>query len=169
MQAKGFAERDPSLDLNGTDSASKLVVVAMVALGVQLDPDTIDRQGIDQLPPEQIARAANEGTVLRLVAQLERTETGWHARVRPVELSPEHALARTRVEENAVVVYASRASARVLRGKGAGRWPTTTSVLADLLDLQACGRERTGSGLTRSAAIPSDRPGPLCGPAGSTR
>ncbi|MCZ6916942.1 MAG: homoserine dehydrogenase [Gemmatimonadetes bacterium] len=152
-QEKGIAERDPSLDLSGRDSASKLAVAAFIALGVQLDPDTIDRQGIDQLPPERIARAANEGKVLRLVAQLERTETGWHARVHPVELSPEHALARTRGEENAVVVYGGGASARVLRGKGAGRWPTTTSVLADLLDLH---RARSRAHRVRSHPFRSD-------------
>jgi homoserine dehydrogenase len=151
-QEKGFAERDPTLDLNGTDSASKLAVAAWVALGVELDPDGIDREGIDQLPGELIERVVREGKVLRLVAQLERRGTGWHAQVRPVALAPQQVLAQTRGEENAVVVYAGGDCVRVLRGKGAGRWPTTTAVVADLLDLHRGRREPHASPRQRAGS-----------------
>ena len=79
---------------------------------------------------------------MRLVARLTRTADGWAARVAPTPVPKEDPLAQVRGEENMVVIRTRDGKTEVLHGKGAGRWPTTISVVADLLDLYRC---RTGS------------------------
>ncbi len=144
-QELGFAERDPSLDLSGKDSAFKLAVTAAVAFGEILDPESIPCEGIDGLSTQEVQHAAQSGLTLRLIARLTRTADGWAARVAPTPVPKEDPLAQVRGEENVVVIRTHDGKTEVLRGKGAGRWPTTISVVADLLDVY---RRRTGSRVT---------------------
>ncbi len=141
-QDRGFAEEDPTLDLTGKDSAYKLAVTAAVAFGAILDPESIPCEGIDGLSTQEVQHAAQSGLALRLVARLTRTTDGWAARVAPTPLPKEDPLAQVRGEENVVVIRTRDGKTEVLHGKGAGRWPTTISVVADLLDLY---RRRTAS------------------------
>ncbi len=134
-QELGFAERDPSLDLSGKDSAYKLAVTAAVAFGEILDPESIPCEGIDGLSTQEVQHAAQSGLTLRLIARLTRTADGWAARVAPTPVPKEDPLAQVRGEENVVVIRTRDGKTEVLYGKGAGRWPTTISVVADLLDV----------------------------------
>lgn len=122
----GFAEEDPRLDLSGADSAHKVSVLARHAFGEEILPEEIPCEGIERLssPPP--------GLVWKLVASCERTSNGVRAEVRPVALPAGHPLAGARNEENRVLFLADRGDPLLLRGKGAGRWPTTLSVVADL-------------------------------------
>lgn len=125
-QALGFAEPDPIADVSGYDAECKLRLAAWAAFG--REPDELHRQGI-----EGIAAAVRaDGAVLRLVAEL-REVGGWlTGRVAPRWCAPDDYLAGTRGEENRVEVVSARGERLRLAGRGAGRWPTTASVLSDL-------------------------------------
>jgi len=128
-QRLGFAEADPSRDLDGRDSLDKLLVIAR-GLGWRIDAGNITLEGItDDSIRSSRGRAKH-------VATLTRT----HARVRVESLEPGDPLESLENEWNAAVVTFEDGSSTVVRGKGAGRWPTSESVFADLLE---CSRERT--------------------------
>ncbi len=91
---------------------------------------------------QEVQRARASGVTLRLVARITRTTDGWAARVAPLPVAYDDPLAQVRGEENAVVIRTRDGTIEVLRGKGAGRWPTTIAVVADLLDLYR-GRNRS--------------------------
>ncbi len=142
-QEFGFAEADPSADLSGLDAAHKLVVLARVAFGVDLGVDRLERSGIDRLDPAEVRRAHAAGATVRLVASCRRRpDGGLEARVGPVRLPAYHPLARPRNEENRVVVQPVSGPPTVVDGKGAGRWPTSESVFADVLDIYRLRRDR---------------------------
>ena len=127
-QAAGYAEADPTLDLDGSDTAQKLALLIREAFGVHLPWKEIPRQGIEGLSP---------GKTFRLVASCERTEEGLVAGVRPLELPPDHFFARATGAGNALRIDMEDGSRTELTAQGAGRWPTSASVLADLNDLHA--------------------------------
>ena len=136
-QQAGFAEADPSADLDGLDAANKLALIAREAWGVEIDPAGIDTQSISDLPADAGARAKAHARVLRQVASLSRSPVGVKAKVRLEALSPDDPLARTRDEGNCVVLTPARGAAVIVAGKGAGRGPTAASVLADVARLIA--------------------------------
>lgn len=127
-QAAGYAEADPTLDLDGSDTAQKLALLVREAFGVHLSWNEIPRQGIEGLP---------RGKTLRLVASCERTADGLAASVRPLELPTDHLFARATGAGNALRIEMEDGSRTELTAQGAGRWPTSASVLADLQDLHA--------------------------------
>jgi homoserine dehydrogenase len=129
-QRNGFAERDPQLDLNGTDAAQKLVLLARAAFDVDLPLNSIKQQGIQDLTPNQ-----NSGHVIRLVAECRRESHGFTATVSPVELPFDHPLASVSGVENRLLIESQTGRSWDVCGSGAGRWPTTEAVLADLFDL----------------------------------
>ncbi len=135
-QRQGFAEADPHLDLSGADSAQKLSVLAHTAFGATLDPDAVRCSGIEGIGPERVRRAREEGKAVRLVATCRRTAAGLEAEVRPEELPSQHPLSRAAGVENRVLIRVrGRKRDVLLSGKGAGRWPTSLSVCADLLEI----------------------------------
>lgn len=121
-QRRGFAEADPTLDLDGTDAAHKLRIIAREAFGEDID---VERTGIEGV------------TSGRLVASVWRSSAGLRAVVKPRTLPGWHPLARVRNEENAAVIRRASGRPVVVRGRGAGRWPTAEAVFADLLDVAA--------------------------------
>jgi len=132
-QHLGLAEADPTQDLDGTDAVRKLVLLAWEAFGARLDPADIRCTGIEEVLPHDVAAARAEGRVLRLVGSCRRVAGGIQARVRPVYLPAKHPLAGGQDEENRLRIDLDSGHSVVLRGKGAGRWPTSEAVLADLL------------------------------------
>jgi homoserine dehydrogenase len=134
-QACGFAEADPTLDLDGTDTAQKLVLLADYAFATNLHFDEIDREGILEVDEQQIIELASTGKVLRLIAELTDTPSGPRASVRPQVVDAGHPFAQIRAEQNCLICETVDGRRFVLRGRGAGRWPTTTSVIADVLQL----------------------------------
>ena len=136
-QEAGFAEADPSADLDGLDAANKLALIAREAWGLELDPADIDTQSISDQPADAGARARAGSRVLRQVASLSRSPVGVKARVRLEALTPDDPLARTRDEGNSVVLTPERGAVVIVSGKGAGRGPTASSVIGDVIRLLA--------------------------------
>lgn len=135
-QRAGYAEADPSLDLNGTDAAQKLILLARAAFGVSLPLTKISRRGIQDLSNESLREARQRGCTIRLVASCRSKATGLEARVGPVELPFDHPLAQLRGAQNGLIVEMESGARRIVFGTGAGRWPTTEAVMADLLTLR---------------------------------
>lgn len=136
-QEAGFAEADPSADLDGLDAANKLALIARAAWGVDLDPARVDADSISDLAPGAGAEARAKGRVLRQVASLSRSPLGVKARVRLEALTLDDPLARTRDEGNCVVLTPERGAVVIVSGKGAGRGPTAASMLGDVHRLLA--------------------------------
>jgi homoserine dehydrogenase len=134
-QDAGFAEADPTLDLDGTDVAQKLAIAAYSAWLYDVDASAIPRQGLDPRSCAPAATHVANGRRLRLVARCALDGLTVRASIGLRALPAEHLLAQLRDEENAVVLGLSNGSDLVLRGKGAGRWPTTQAVIGDLLSL----------------------------------
>lgn len=144
-QAQGFAEADPSFDLDGRDAAHKLRLIALTAFGAGTEID-LDVAGIDQVSAARIAAAQATRRRLRLIAECERSGERVRGHVRLVELPANEFLARARKEENRVEIHTDSGRSVRLTGRGAGRWPTATSILGDVYAYlrarrDACARE----------------------------
>lgn len=135
-QARGFAEADPQLDLSGMDAAQKLILLVRAAFDVNLHPQSVLRQGIEHLTTEELKLAKNRGNTIRLVAACCRSGDELQVSVKPVKLPFNHPLAQTRGVENRLIVETENGERVIVSGKGAGRWPTTEAVMADLFDLR---------------------------------
>jgi len=147
-QRRGLAERDPTLDLDGTDTAHKLSIVASIILGSWLPPSAIAREGIAGLRLEDVQFALAElGRTVRLlgVARFEGgpSRTVVEARVHPVLVPVQHPLASVHDAYNAVMVETTEAQDLMFYGLGAGPGPAASAVVADVL---AVARARVGGG-----------------------
>jgi homoserine dehydrogenase len=134
-QQNGYAERDPRLDLDGTDAAQKLILLAKAAFDVDLPFHAITRRGIESSNPREIKEAKTNGRVTRLVAECRRTAHGFSATVSPIEVPLDHAFANVHGVENRVLINFQNGRTWDVRGRGAGRWPTTEAVMGDLFEL----------------------------------
>lgn len=134
-RSAGFAERDPSRDLNGLDAADKVAILGWLAFG--LDPARIPVLRFPLGDPDEITRlvrsARSDGRTLRLVASVSRTPRGARGYVKPTLLERHDPLAATRDEGNAVLVDSESSGTISLFGRGAGGDATAASLLADLL------------------------------------
>jgi len=134
-QEAGFAEADPSLDIDGWDAAQKLVVLSALAFGEWTSVSDVRVRGIRGVTPERLAETRSRGRALRLVATAERHSGGLALAVEPRELPLDHPLAAVSMEQNAVLVYGDTVGELLFRGRGAGAGPTATAVLADLCEV----------------------------------
>lgn len=135
-QRLGFAEADPSTDLDGHDAADKLVLLAHHAFGVTLHPGQIEKESLNDLDGNRIRAVNEKGMVFKQIARCEATPDGRvEARVEIVALEPDHPLAGLVNEGNGFLVKLPQKTVSV-RGKGAGRWPTAEAVFADIMDIQ---------------------------------
>ena len=151
-QIEGYAEADPTLDLDGTDAAQKLVLLTRAAFGHELPLADVERRGIDTLTSEEIERARENKLVYRLVAECTRDAGGYRASVTPVLVSPDDPFGRTRGADNCVFIETEAGEQVVVRGRGAGRHATTEPVLADLFDVRDAAHSSTANHQTREAA-----------------
>jgi homoserine dehydrogenase len=135
-QELGYAEAQPQVDLNGTDAAQKLMLLARVAFGVSLPLESIARTGIEGLNSEKLEQMKQRGEVVRLVARCRRSGQNIEASVEPVALPSDHPLAQVHGAENRLLVEPEVGERIVVSGKGAGRWPTTEAVMADLFEIR---------------------------------
>jgi homoserine dehydrogenase len=135
-QKEGFAEADPTLDLNGTDAAQKLSLLIRQSFGVALPVSAIQREGIEKLTPARVAEAGKRGNVFRLIAACSETANGIEASVGPVQLPDSHPFAAIKGAENCLVIETAGGYRKTIKGRGAGRYATTESVMADLFDLR---------------------------------
>ena len=146
-QRQGFCEADPTADLDGTDAAHKLELVAREAFGEELELRWSKQQGIDELSAADVRAAFLAGRVVRLVAACRRFETHVELCLSPQLVDRLDPLARTRAEHNTLVIHTQEDRPIFLTGKGAGRWPTAQSVVGDVLELARL-REREQDDLT---------------------
>jgi homoserine dehydrogenase len=142
-QLAGMAEADPTLDISGLDCVFKLSLLATRAFGRPVPPGTITREGLDEGAEAQARHACQMGNRLKLVATAEWKDGEVEASVTVKEVGPDHPLAACQSERNALLVTVDSGEQHVVHGKGAGCWPTTVSVMADVLQqrreqLEAC-------------------------------
>jgi homoserine dehydrogenase len=142
-QKLGYAEADPTLDVDGSDAAHKLAILAQIAFGVAARPHEIERQGIDTLDAMDIRFADELGYTIKLLAEAwtEGNQVALH--VAPVLLRHTDLLAQVRGAYNAIAVYGDIVGETLYQGPGAGQMPTASSVLADLIDLAVGRAQRT--------------------------
>ena len=161
-QSLGYAEADPTFDIDGTDAAHKLVILASLAFGVPLDIESPFKQGIDSLTPEDLDYAAEMGYRVKHLGIARRQAAGIEVRVHPTLIPENKQLATVDGVLNAVMVTGSAVGELVLVGPGAGGPATASSVCADIVDIA---RSPLGSGpalglpaasLTAKALIASD-------------
>ena len=140
-QSLGYAEADPTADVEGWDAAVKVSILAWVAFGVPLPVDRVDRRGISALTPEDLREAKAQGRRIRLVASLESTPEGIRGRVAPEALSLDHPLASVRGATNAATLHTDHLGPITITGPGAGRTETGQALLTDLLALARLAKE----------------------------
>jgi homoserine dehydrogenase len=134
-QALGYAERDPTADVEGYDAAAKAAILAGVAFGYDVAAADVFREGISGVRSSDVAFAERFGYVVKLLAIVERSgEDGLSVRVHPAMLPRSHPLAGVRDAYNAVFIEGEAAGELMLYGQGAGGLPTASAVVGDLID-----------------------------------
>jgi homoserine dehydrogenase len=149
-QALGFAEADPSFDIDGVDAGHKLALLAALAFGTRPAFEAVEATGIRHVLAADIAEAAALGYRVRLVGVAEMGGAGLFQRVHPHLVPLDHPLAHVTGSTNAVVAEGDRAGRLLFQGAGAGAGPTASAVVADLIDVA---RGRTGPVF----GLPADR------------
>ncbi len=134
-QRLGYAEADPSFDVEGHDTAQKLSILASLAFGTKVDPAAIYVEGIASITLADLDAAAELGYRIKLLGVAVRTEAGIEQRVHPTMVPRESAIAQVMGVTNAVTVDASGLSPITLVGPGAGGIATASSVVSDLADI----------------------------------
>jgi len=138
-QARGFAEADPSFDIEGTDAAHKLAILSAIAFGTRIDFASIDTAGITRIMAADIAQAEALGYVIRLIGMAEVDAEGGtnrlFQRVQPHLVPFDHPLAHVDGATNAIVAEGNFSGRLLFQGAGAGDGPTASAVVADLIDI----------------------------------
>ncbi|ADI69416.1 homoserine dehydrogenase [Streptococcus pneumoniae TCH8431/19A] len=132
-QRLGFAESDPTNDVDGIDAAYKMVILSQFAFGMKIAFDDVAHKGIRNITPEDVAVAQELGYVVKLVGSIEETSSGIAAEVTPTFLPKAHPLASVNGVMNAVFVESIGIGESMYYGPGAGQKPTATSVVADIV------------------------------------
>lgn len=130
---EGFAEADPSGDVDGHDAAGKTVILANVLMNSPIRMDDVDRQGIRHITMEDIDNARTQGKRWKLIATVEKTDNGVKASVRPTPLSVDHPLASVNGATNAITFSTKLLGEVTMIGPGAGKMQTGYAILGDLL------------------------------------
>ena len=131
-QDKGFAEADPSADVNGSDAAAKIRLVALLGFGEPITLDDIPRDTIENFAPNTPPNGA-----MKRVAVCWKDRNGFSAKLELKDLPLNNFAAQAEGEEAHAVFHFEDGDPYKIRGKGAGRWPTAESVMADLFDISA--------------------------------
>ena len=134
-QALGYAEADPTADVEGYDAAAKVLILSSLAFGTELAGQEISREGITTVRSVDVEFASRAGYVIKLLGVAERVGvSGVSCRVHPAMVPVEHPLAAVHGAMNAVFVEGDRSGPLMWLGQGAGGYPTATAVLGDVLD-----------------------------------
>ncbi len=157
-QAKGFAEPDPTFDIDGTDAAQKLVILARIAFGSAVRLEQVFREGIDRIGSQDIAFARELGYTIKLLAVAKLTQDSrLEVRVHPAMIQAQALLASIRNEFNAVEVVGDAVGTQVFYGRGAGELPTASAVVSDIVDVasrRSGGGRRAENDWTREERLP---------------
>ena len=149
-QAKGFAEADPTLDIDGHDAAQKLKILTELAFSAQVDAAAVQVEGIRDIAADDVQAAKELGFVIKHVATAELTEDAVSLGCAPVLLPVSHQLAGIRDENNAVLVRGDAVGEMLFSGKGAGSLPSASAVLSDVVDI-AC--HKGGFSMSRGGRV----------------
>ena len=157
-QALGYAEADPSFDIDGVDAAHKLAILAALAFGRPVDFGAVHVEGIREVTAMDIAFAGELGYRIKLLGIAGRDEAGISARVHPCMVPVAAPIARVDGVFNAVVAEGDFVGRVMIEGRGAGAGPTASAVVADLIDI-ARGRHTPvwGGALDAAPAVPMER------------
>lgn len=134
-QDLGYAERNPSADVEGHDSCRKICILASLAFGRHVNPENVHTEGITAIKGEDIEYAANWGGVVKLIARAKRRDDGLlEAMVSPALINSHSQLASIDDVYNGVLVRGNATGDVVFYGRGAGKLPTASAVVADVID-----------------------------------
>ncbi len=133
-QRLGFAEANPTLDVDGTDSTQKLAILAQLAFGAAVDWKAISRVGVDVVDAIDVKFAKELGRKIRLLAVAQRTEDGLELRVSPTLIPNSSPLAKVTNAFNAIQIVGDAVGPVFYQGWGAGRLPTASAVCSDVID-----------------------------------
>lgn len=134
-QSKGYAERDPYLDISGGDSCHKLAILALLGFGVSVKPSDIYTEGIERIEPADISFAKELGYAIKSLAIAKRHGDSLELRVHPTLIPKTHLLADVNGVYNAVFVKGDLIGEQLFYGEGAGAHPTSSAVISDLVSI----------------------------------
>jgi homoserine dehydrogenase len=134
-QALGYAEADPAFDVEGTDAAHKLAILASLAFGIPVQFDAVYTEGITKLTTQDVGYALELGYIIKHLGIAKQTDEGVELRVHPTLIPDDLLLADVDGVKNAILVEGSAVGSTLYYGAGAGARPTASAVVADLIDL----------------------------------
>ena len=134
-QELGYAEADPTFDVEGIDAAHKLVILASIAFGIPLQFDRIYTQGISEIENEDVRHAQDMGYEIKHLGITRQSEKGIELRVHPTLIPKERLIAKVDGVMNAVVVEGDAVGSTMYYGPGAGAEPTASSVISDIVEI----------------------------------
>jgi len=134
-QRLGFAEADPTFDIEGIDAAQKLSIIAALAFGISVEPNRVFTEGITKLEPIDVNAAEDFGYRIKLLGIARRASSGIELRVHPTLVPEKSSIAAVRGAMNAVLVQGDAVGPTLYYGAGAGAEPTASAVIADLVDI----------------------------------
>ena len=134
-QRLGYAEADPTFDIEGVDAAHKVTIMAAIAFGIPVQFDKAHVEGINKLQATDIQYAEQLGYRIKLLGITKRTPNGIELRVHPTLIPAKRLIANVEGAMNAVLVQGDAVGATLYYGKGAGAEPTASAVIADLVDI----------------------------------
>ena len=143
-QALGYAEADPGADIHGDDACRKICILASLAFGSHIHPDQVRIEGIDSIAPEDIAFADAEGCRIKLLGRAKKLENGkLYVSVAPFVIPDDSPLASIDGVFNGILVHGDSVDDVMYYGRGAGKYPTASAVVADVVDtMRSFGDER---------------------------
>ncbi len=134
-QKLGYAEADPTADVEGHDACRKIAILSSVAFGATVDYKDIHTEGITKITREDIQYANKLNCVIKLIAESEKTPSGIAARVAPCLIKRDHPLAAVNNAYNAIFVKGNMSGETMYYGSGAGKLPTAAAVVSDIIDI----------------------------------
>lgn len=134
-QAKGFAEADPTADVDGLDAAAKIAILASIAFNSRVVSAQVPVEGIRAITPEDIAYAEEMGYTIKLIAIARRVNGSVDARVHPTMIRADHPLAKVNGVYNAIYVIGDAVGETMFFGEGAGSLPAASAVVGDVIEV----------------------------------
>lgn len=153
----GYAESDPTADVEGYDAGRKLAIMASIAFNSRVTFSQVYTEGITKITAEDIQYAKEFGYVIKLIAMTRLSEEGIEVKVHPMLLPDQHPLAAVRDSFNAVFVHGKACDDAMFMGRGAGEMPTASAVMGDVIDVMrnmlhhSCGK--IGCGCYRNLPV----------------
>lgn len=155
-QKKGFAEADPTFDIDGFDAGHKISILAMLSYNRSIDYKTIPIEGISGISPVDIAHAKDMGYIIKLLGIAKLSGDVIDIRVHPTMIPLDHPLASVRNEFNSVMYDGDMAGAIILNGRGAGSYPTASAIVSDIVELSTK-NEYHGIPTGRAVLMPAEQ------------